>query len=179
MKRVIACGLLMAMLLSLCGCSLLKPKIERYAKEGWEQIGDRDAEPEEIYVIQYTSRKKLSDEVLDTEMYDDIPERGYAVLYHSYARDPFSDSYACFFDDEGELEFVFDYEENDLLFEKYYEDFSIYNIGSGEKALEYITNCNYISGMINYASDGEDFTSNMEKNIWYALSDAQIAWVAG
>ena len=42
--------------------------------------------------------------------------------------------------------------------------------------MEYLTNCNYIAGMINDA-DGEDYRGKLEKNVWYALSDDQIEWI--
>jgi hypothetical protein len=178
MKRGVILVLLAALLLSLCGCGLLRSRAERCARDGWERAGEADVRLDEVYVMHYSSRRKLSDDVLDTPMYQKLPENGYAVLYHSRSRQ-FMDSYACFFDDGGKLVFTFDYEEYHDLYEEYYEDFSIYNIEAGEKAVEYLTNCNYISGMINDAADGKEFTSNMEKNIWYALSDAQIAWVVG
>ena len=169
-----AFSILRCLLILLSGCSR-RTLIEGYAQNCWHQIGPVDADIDEIFVIRYTSRTELCDEVLDTPMYQKIPERGYAVLFHSYGSS-FYDSYACFLDTEGKLAFSFDYEENHRLYEAYYEQFSIFDIGSGELAVEYLTNCNYIAGMINDA-DGEDYRGKLEKNVWYALSDDQIEWI--
>lgn len=179
MKKGIALFLLLAVAVSLCACSLGRSKAERCAKEGWERIGEDDIELDQVYVMQYTSRRNLSDQVLDTDMYFQIPETGYAVLYHSYEIPAFSDSYACFFDTKGNVAFTFDYEEYDQLYEEYYADFSVYNIEAGEKAVEYLTDCNYISHMINYAGTGEEYSGSMEKNVWYAMDDKQIRYVMG
>lgn len=179
MKKGMALLLLFAITVSLCACGLGRSKAERYAKEGWERVGERDIELDDVYVMQYTSRRNLSDEVLDTDMYFEIPETGYAVLYHSYAIPAFSDSYACFFNERGDIVFTFDYEEYDELYEEYYADFSLYNTKAGEKALEYLMDCNYISHMINYANDSEEYSGNMEKNVWYTLDEKQIKYVGG
>lgn len=173
MKKAFA--ILLCLLILLSGCSR-RTLIEGYAQNCWHQIGPADADIDEIFVIRYTSRTELCDDVLDTPMYQKIPERGYAVLFHSYGSPSFHDSYACFLDTEGKLAFCFDYEENHRLYEAYYEQFSIFDIGSGELAVEYLTNCNYIAGMINDA-DGEDYRGKLEKNVWYALSDDQIEWI--
>lgn len=173
MKKAIVVLLCLCMLL-LCGCSR-QSLIEQSARACWDQIGPTDVDIDEIFVICYTSRLELCDEVLDTPMYQKIPERGYAVLFHSYGSS-FYDSYACFLDTEGKLIFSFDYEENHRLYEAYYEQFSIFDISSGELAVEYLTNCNYIAGMINDA-DGEDYRGKLEKDIWYSLTEDQMEWV--
>ena len=84
------------------------------------------------------------------------------------------DSYACFLDTDGNLAFSFDYEENYLLYEKHYSNFSVYNITAGELAVEYLSNCNYISGMINNA-DGNVLQRDLDNNVWYSFSQKQIA----
>lgn len=149
-----------------------QPVMLACAREGWQTVGEADLRLDEVYVIRYSSRRNLSDEVLDTGMYDRLPTSGYAVLYHSRGS-TFMDSYACFFNTEGELEFSFDYEENHDLYERYYARFSPYNVEAGEKALEYLKNCNYIAHMINNA-DPEEYTSRPEDNVWYELTDGQI-----
>lgn len=169
-KRLIGC-LLCMLTIFFCACTT-QSVLLTCAREGWDTIGDADEGPDEVYVIRYSSRRNLSDEVLDTSMYDRLPTSGYAVLYHSYGS-TFMDSYACFFDAEGELVLSFDYEENHELYERYYASFSPYNVEAGEKALEYLKNCNYIAHMINNA-DPEAYTDHPVDNIWYELTDGQI-----
>lgn len=176
MKRTVAILLCVLMALSLCACGA-SGRAMRYIAECWEDIDRVGIDVDEIYFMEYTSRSHLSDEVTEASVYDDIPRKGYAVLFHSYNAEgggAFMDSYAFFLDDEGDLELCFDYEENELLYERYFERFSPYDLASGEKALEYLTSCNYISGMINYAHDGDPMKGALEKNVWYVLSDKQI-----
>jgi len=146
-----------------------------YAEACFEEIGSGE-QPDNVYVMEYTSRGELTDIVLGTEMYTDIPEWGYAILIHSYVSgDAFSESYACFLNSDGELEVFFDYEESEALFELHYGSFSPYDIESGELAVMYLENCNYISHMINYAGDYcEELGSEFEKNVWYSLNEDQI-----
>lgn len=167
--RIIVIGLLMIML---CSCGIVS-EAERYVARCWDVIGTEELDVDKIYVMQYTSRLELTGEVLDTDMYLELPERGYVVLFHSYCSPAFYDSYACFFNQKGKLVYVFDYEENDRLFEKYYENFSNYNVKNGVIALEYISNCNYIAEMINDADDNE-YKGKIRKNMWYSFSDKQI-----
>lgn len=138
-----------------------------------ERLGLSSNGVDEVYIMHYTARTKLSDEVLDTSMYQKIPDSGYVVLLHSYTTPAFYDSYACFLNETGRIVFTFDYEENDRLYEKYYSSFSPSNVGAGETALEYLKNCNYISHMINQAGN-TPLKGEMEKNVWYALSPEQI-----
>lgn len=169
-KRLLGC-LLCLLTIFFCACTP-QSELLSCAWEGWDAVGEADIDLDEVYVIRYTSRRRLSDEVLDTSMYSQLPTSGYAVLYHSRGS-TFMDSYACFFDTEEELVFSFDYEENHELYERYYASFSPYNVEAGEKALEYLKNCNYIAHMINNA-DPEDYTSRPEDNVWYELTDGQI-----
>ena len=179
MRRILPLFACLALLFSLCACGKSENtgnnKLLRYVEECWEDAGSGDA-PEEVYIIRYTSRRNLSGEVLDTDMYEKLPEQGYAILFHTHvAGDPFSASYACFLDKDGDLVFSFDYKESHDLYEKYYSQFSIYNTVAGEKAIMYLSNCNYIAHMINHANDHcEKLKSTISKNTWYSLSDAQI-----
>lgn len=153
-----------------------KSDVEKMVKRCWHEIGSEEISLDRIYVMRYSSRLELTGEVLETDMYQEIPSSGYAILFHSYGNPAFCDSYACFLDRDGELVFVFDYEENHLLYEVNYAQFSVSNIAAGERAVEYLTNCNYISGMINDASD-EEYKGKMKQNTWYAFSDEQVEWV--
>lgn len=176
MRKITAMLLCVILLLSLSGCSA-QGKMQRYAKACWEDVGSPGITPDEVYVMQYTSRSKLSDKVPETDIYEEIPSRGYAILFHSYrakAGEPFFDSFACFLNEDGRLVFSFDYEENHDLYEANYGGFSINNIQAGERALEYLQNCNYIANMINYAANCEPLELQMEKNIWYEFSEEQI-----
>lgn len=175
MRRIIALVLCIILTLSMTSCAALGKPV-RYAGKCWDDIGSSAIEVDYIYFMEYTSRTYLSDDVLETSMYNDIPQRGYVVLFgSSYSKEgAFMDSYACFLNTDGELEFYFDFEENYRLYEKHYANFSPHNVSAGEKALEYLMNCNYISGMINYAYDGKSLKSTHEKNVWYSLSELQV-----
>ena len=176
MKRWLALFLAALMLLPLCACGGQKD-VCKEARTCWRTVGSDEISLERVYVIQYTSRLHLTGDVLDNPMYQEIPERGTAILFHAHrTKNPFHDSYACFLDERGKLVFTFDYEENYKLYEKHYENFSRYNVAAGEKAVEYLENCNYIAGMINDA-DGEPLGGKMAKNTWYELSDQQREWV--
>lgn len=176
MKRFAVLLLCILLAFSLCACKT-SSKPMQYARKSWNAIGSAGMEVDEIYFMEYTSRTHLSDDVLETELYDQLPQRGYAILFDTTF--PNKERYACFFNDRGELVLTFDYAENYRLYEKHYDNFSIYNIGSGEKAVEYLSNCNYISGMILFAHDGQDLSGTCEKNIWYRLSDKQVKSIVG
>ena len=174
MKRFTAVVLLLTLLISLCGCG------EQNTVLGYVRVCAQGLESSwknpEVYVMKYTSRRALSDEVLDTELYDEIPTRGYAILFHSYVSgDPFADSYGFFLDMDGNIQCTIDYEESDKLFDKYYSSFSPYNTAAGEMAVMHLKNCNYLSGMINYAGEHcEELTSKLQENVWYSLSEKLI-----
>ena len=144
-----------------------------YAENCLDRLGLDSDDVDEVYIMHYTSRMRLGDDVLDVPMYQEIPDSGYVVLLHSYCSPAFYDSYACFLNENGKIVFTFDYEENDKLFEKYYSKFSPSNVSAGEKALEYLENCNFIAHMINSAGENQ-LKDKMEKNLWYALTDKQI-----
>lgn len=174
MKKTLAIFMVILLTLSLTAC-LGRSKVERYAKAGWEATGSAGASIDKIFVMHYTSRRCLSGEVLDTPMYSQMPSNGYAVLYYSMGSG-FSDCYACFFDQDGKLALSFDYEENEKLFDLYYGSFSIYNTESGEKALEYLKNCNYISAMMNDAYDVA-VEDKLEKDVWFSFSEETVEWI--
>ncbi len=169
-KTVVWILCLLTLFLSACGNRSVGLT---YAEKCMERLDLDSSDVDEVYIMHYTSRTRLSDEVLDTDMYQEIPDSGYVVLLHSYGTPAFYDSYACFLNENGRIVFTFDYEENDRLFEKYYSNFSVSNVSAGERALEYLKNCNYISHMINNAGNAQ-LKGDMEKNVWYALSDKQI-----
>ena len=176
MKKAIIWLVCIFLLFTFCACGA-QNDAQRYAKKCWDLIGSNSIEVDKIYFMKYTSRAHLSDEVLDTSMYEELPKQGYVILFHSFNAPygkRFWDSYACFLDANGNIVFTFDYEENDKLYEKYYSQFSPTNISAGEKALVYLKNCVYISGMINDANSGEDLQGTIEKNTWYSFSNKQI-----
>ena len=180
MKRLIAVLLCIVLVLCLSACSFLRPKLMSNAQTAWEAVDSGNVDSECVYVMQYTSRSQLTSENQDAPLYSEIPSRGYVVLFHTYTFPAFHESYACFLDEDGEVELTFDYEESYELHEYYYSQFSLFNIQAGEIALEYISNCNFISSMINSAHDVCEelkFPGRHKKNVWYLLSENQIEWV--
>ena len=175
MKKFLTALICIALMLSLCACGE-SSRVLKYAEDCLEGI-EMNSRLQEVYVMKYTSRKALADTVLDTDMYMEIPERGYAVIYHAYVTggEPFSDTYAFFLRENGRVALPFDYEESNDLYKKYYSQFSPYNIAAGEMALMHLSNCNYISGMVNYAGESdEELKAKLEPNVWYSLSEKQI-----
>ena len=173
-KRLILIVCILALLLTGCQVlDLLRSQPERTVKAGWETVGESGDDLTRVYFMRYSSPKNLALELRTSDLYEQIPSRGYAVLYDG--RHGFDDSYACFFDSDGHLEVTFDYEESSRLADIYYED------GAYAKALHHLENCNFIGGMINDAHDVcvEGLPGNPEKNTWYRLSDSQLAWLTG
>lgn len=157
--------------LALCACGA-SSEVQQYARSCWRAVGSDDVSLDRVSVMRYTSRLHLNGEVLDSPMYEEIPDRGYAILFRAYG-DPHAGMYACFLDERGKLIFSFNYEENYKLYEKYYSKFSIHNIEAGEKAVEYLGNCNYIHSMFNDAA-GDTLSGAPEKNVWYVLPEEQV-----
>ena len=172
MKKVFNLFLCVVLFVGLSGCGK-EQTILRYTEQCLNGI-EVDSNFQQVYVMEYTLKKELADQVLTTDMYDSIPGQGIAVLYHPISSG--HGDYVFFFDSNGKLVFSFDYEESYALYEENYRKFSPNNIRSGEIALMHLENCNYISGMRRYAHDScEELKSKVEKNTWYELNDKQLA----
>ena len=174
-KTFLAFVCMVMLLLSACSKSYDVPY---YVKVCWNEISSADDLFDIVCVNKYTSRLNITGEVSDSPMYSEIPERGYAVVfYRIHAEEPFWGSYACFLNEEGELICSYSYEEQDKLFDMYYSKYSIYNIEAGERALEHIGNCNFITTMVNCGRKGEFLQGEPDNNLWYSLSEEDMDWI--
>ena len=176
MKKTFLAFVCMVMLLfSGCGKSY---DVQYYVKECWEKISSADELVDIVCVNKYTSRLNITGEVSDSPMYSKIPERGYAVVFHRIlAEEVLWGTYACFLDEDGKVICSYSYEEQDKLFDMYYSQYSIYNIEAGERALEHIGNCNFISTMLKHGRKGELLQGEPENNVWYSLSEEDMDWI--
>lgn len=170
-------------LFSGCGGSSVVSQMEQYAKDAYQELSLKD-DPEEIYIIKYTNKSYLNDDeadLSDVSAYDESPSKGYAILFYSYSIPAFSSYAAVFLTESGRISYVFDYAATYKKYEDAYADFSPYNIRAGERALEYLSNCSFFSGMSNYVDDvleGE-LPRKMENNTWYIFSEKSIEKIIG
>jgi len=177
MKRCFVLFLCIVMLFSACACGA-RTDAENYARSAWVSLKAADLSPEKIFVKHYTSREALSEEELDTDMYDAIPESGYAILFHADATPNYYNSYAAFLDEAGNVKHVLDYEQEDAQFNIHYREFLAYDTKAGELALACISNCDYVEGLIDTAlAEAASYQQDMQADTWYSFSEKQIHWV--
>lgn len=181
MKKTVCFLLACLFVFSACGVADKEAErtlAEQCAKTGWGSVGRYAVSPTSVYVMKYTSVYKLCDKVPETALRDDLPGSGYAVLYYNNLNG-FDDCYACFFESDGDFSFSFDYNKTYAEYEKYFEmTTESLDATAADRALEAISDCNYISGMILYARrDLRDLTKTTAEDLWYVLSDKQMEWV--
>jgi hypothetical protein len=173
MKRFAALLLCIALIVTLSACGMKNDALQ-YVKECWKEIDCDEGDGYAAYIMKYTSREYLNDDVLETPMYDDIPKRGYAIVMKVY---PSSNLFVGFFTDNGELVLLFDHKDNEKLSEECWRRFTRFDdFQAAEKHFEISHNCNYIYRIWLDAMTCEENVPRgaLEENIWYCLSEKQL-----
>lgn len=171
MKRIVIFLLCLSLSLSLCACAGQNPALE-YAAECWEEMDANQDEMYKIYIMEYTSKAQLGGEMESVSFWGDIPQRGYVVIFYDIW-----EKYVGFLSDDGDVELLFDYQENRELSEELWRKFTGYNdLWSGERSNQILHDCNCVSDLINdaYESDENPLGGKLEENVWYSLSQRQI-----
>ena len=167
MLRILACIFLVC---SLCACSERNKALE-YIEEAWEETNADPDDVHSVYFIEYTSGKRLGDELDTVSFYDDIPKRGYAVIFRGV------EDHVCFLSGDGEVEYVYDCQESKERREQLWRSFTRYDdFQAGEQSLrmhhDYICICSMI---VDVGIDDENLLKGrLDVHVWYSLSRKQM-----
>ena len=186
MKNYLVIVLSVILSVSICGCAISRPKMEILAEKSWEAYGESTV-PKNVFVINYSDRDKLSDEDIEEGLLkttiESIPESGICILFGApeggYG---FDGLHAIFYNNDEQFAFEFDYRARylDYLDEDVKQSYSsIYDTTHIHNAIDYLNECNWFSGMYNYAngssfdSNRREITDSLDKNKWYSFSEKQ------
>ena len=179
MKKSLLALLLILSLLLFASCGMFRSEEEKMISAAWESTGATH-DPQWVYTMHYTNRSELSDKTLDSSLFRRIPTSGYAVIFsQDESTYGFYGMHTVFLNETGGVLYTFDYSDHYDLYERtnpsYY---SIYNVSQINQATGYLKECNYFSGMQNFAHDDSKSTRGEElcqrTNVWYSLTEKQI-----
>lgn len=172
-SKVILLLMLVAMMLTACGQS---SKYVSLAQKAAEVVGE-GLDYDYVLGIKYTKKSVLNPNAnLEyVNIYDEIPGSGYVFLFDTIKGKAFDNYVACFLNSDGDVKYSFSYADTHASYERFMSRFSVYDLDSGEKALSYLSDCNYMSGMLNYARDevDENGGENHDNNSWFTFSESE------